>query len=415
MTQPRLGQPTSTAPRVRPWIAIAAVLLISLNLRGPIAAVSPVLGEMRTDLGMGPGEAGLLTALPVLSFAIASPAVLVLYRKFGIEVSVLGALLVMVAGTFLRSAPVSSALPALIGTAIIGLAITVGNVLVPVVIKRDVPQHSTMLTGLYTAGMCAGAALAAALTAPLAVPLGWRWALVSWVALVVFTVPFWIVLWRIHRKDSHAGGRRAHLAGLWKDRTAVSMTIFFGCQSLLYYALTAWIPTILMAPPEQGGIAATPGTAGLALSLFQLMGILGTLLIPVLVRIRPDQGWIGTAIGVTWIITLIGLAVAPSWWVLWGLIGGTCQGSGISFAYTLIVLRTRDDRSAAGLSGFMQSLGYLLGALGPVLGGLAFALTDDWRIALFGGLFFAIALGIFGTVAGAHRMVGDPTAGAEAG
>ena len=47
-----------------------AILLLSTNLRPAAVSVGPVLDELRDGLDMGPASAGLLTSLPVLAFAI---------------------------------------------------------------------------------------------------------------------------------------------------------------------------------------------------------------------------------------------------------------------------------------------------------------------------------------------------------
>ena len=56
------------------WLLTLAIVLIALNLRGPIVATAPVLDQMSADLGLGAVVAGLLTSIPVLCFALASPA-----------------------------------------------------------------------------------------------------------------------------------------------------------------------------------------------------------------------------------------------------------------------------------------------------------------------------------------------------
>ncbi|MEZ5120650.1 MAG: hypothetical protein R2736_03570 [Solirubrobacterales bacterium] len=49
------------------WVG-AALLLVALNLRLPLAGVGPVIDDLRATLGLSNAAAGLLTTLPVLCF-----------------------------------------------------------------------------------------------------------------------------------------------------------------------------------------------------------------------------------------------------------------------------------------------------------------------------------------------------------
>lgn len=83
------------------WVAL--IFLVSLNLRPAIAAVGPVLAQMGTDLAWGEGVQGVLTAIPLIAFAVVSPLVTFLARRIGIDISILLALLCIAAGDFARS------------------------------------------------------------------------------------------------------------------------------------------------------------------------------------------------------------------------------------------------------------------------------------------------------------------------
>ena len=385
-------------------MVIAAVLLLSLNLRGPIAAVSPVLSRMRSDLAMNPAQAALLTALPVLCFALASPLALAAFRRWGLEAAMLAGMAVLSAGMVVRSWPADNPLPALAGTALIGLAITVGNVLTPVVIKRDFAGHTAVVTGLYTAGLCLGVALSAAFTAPLADLAGWPVALASWGWLIVLAVPPWIAMYRAHAARST--GARAQVPALWRDRTAMAITAVLGLQSALYYAVTAWMPTMLTDPPRMGGIGAGPGLAGVALSVFQLVGIIGTLAVAPLTRLGRDQRLLAVAAGLSWLLLLGGLLLAPRWWPLWSVTGGLTQGAGISLSFALLVLRSPNAQVAAAMSSFAQFCGYLVGAAGPVLLGAVYQSSGRWRPGLLSLGVLAVAMAAAGWVAGSRRPIG---------
>lgn len=370
----------------------AAVLLVALNLRGAIAAVSPVLGRIRSDLGLSAGEAGMLTTGPVLCFALAAPLAAWLGRRYGAERVVLGACLLLAVTVAAR--PFGGWGLLLAGTVLVGVAMTLGNVMLPVVLKRDFGARAGQVAGLLTAGLAAGAALTAAATAPLAALAGWRTALALGAGpAAVAALVWWAVAVR-GRAGSTSAPRRRH-GSVWSSGTAWTLALVLGFQSSLYFALTAWLPSLLQ---DTAGLG--PAPSGLAMSLFQLLGIAGTLLVPPVASRWRDQRVLGLLVAGGWLLTLAGLLTWPAAWVAWSLLGGVAQGAGISLAFTLLVLRSADESSAAALSGMTQLVGYGLGALGPVVVGLLQAATGGWTLPLATLLGVALALGWCCTRAG---------------
>src|SRR5512145_831480 len=142
----------------RAGLLLAGLLLVAFNLRAAIAAVSPVLPEIRADLELSASTAGLLTTLPVLSFAVFAPAAAWLGHRIGLDRAILFACVVIGLGTVWRVA--AGAVTLLAVTMVIGAAMTVGNVLGPVVIKRDFTARGATVMGLFTAFLIVGAATA---------------------------------------------------------------------------------------------------------------------------------------------------------------------------------------------------------------------------------------------------------------
>src|SRR5687767_8524092 len=146
----RLG---STIPSS--WILLACIGLIALNMRGPFVAVAPVVEPMQLDLGFSPVELGLLTGIPVLCFSLASPLASLAARRLGAELAITLTLLGVLAGVVVRS--VGGGATVMLGTVILGVAITVGNIAVPLIIRRDFSsrRQGTAL-GIYTAALNIG-------------------------------------------------------------------------------------------------------------------------------------------------------------------------------------------------------------------------------------------------------------------
>ena len=394
----------------RPWarptgLLFAAVLLVGLNLRGALAAVSPVLAELRADLGLSPAVAGLLTTLPVLCFAAAAPAAAWWGRRMGAARALLWALLVLAAATVLRVTGGAALL--LAGTVVIGLAMTVGNVLVPAVVKRGFGIRAGQVMGLYTVALTAGAAATAGLTAPLAAASSWRSGLAGWAVLALVAVAVW---WPATRRQGGAPAAVVGVGGataLWRHPVAWAVALVLGVQTLLYYAMTTWLPTVIT---EQSA----SGAGATAASLFQLMGIPGALLVPLLVGRRAGQGWLGLAVAAGWVTLAVGLLAWPGAWGVWVAVGGLAQGAGVSLAFTLMVVRAGDDAVARDLSAMAQLVGYAVGAGGPLLVGALYGATGGWVTPLLVLAAVGVAYGAFALVAGRAVLIGAEGTGAAA-
>jgi MFS transporter, CP family, cyanate transporter len=388
----------------RPLLRLVAVLLVALNLRSAIAAVSPILGELRAELGLTPATAGLLTTLPVLCFALLAPASVALSRRLGLDGAILLGCGGIAVGSIVR---VLDGVPVLLGaTVIVGAGMTVGNVLVPVVVKEEFPRRAGQMTGLYTAALVTGASIAAALTAPFATLWGWRPALGSWGLLAVVAAVVWRLAFPQPPADRATQQAEAPEAtSPWRSPVAWALAAFFGAQALCFYAVTAWLPTILV---DEAGL--TPAGAGGGASLFQVLGIAGTLAIPAVIHRRPHQGWLAVMAAAAFVVLFAGLLLWPRAWPLWVAMEGLAQGASISLGLTLIVLRAHRADVARRLSGMVQLVGYLTGAVGPVLIGWLYGRTDAWDVPLLTLLGVALALAILGRLAGADRSV-DPDPG----
>ena len=383
MREAAARRPDRVASRSRTpaWLTLVGLLAVAVNLRPAIAGLSPVLPDVRADLGLSRGAAGLLTTLPVLCFALLSPLAVALGRRFGTEVALLAALLFVVAGSLLRTAPGVAAVVA--GTLVIGAGMTVGNVLVPSAVKADFPQREGLVTGLYTAAMIAGAAVAAAFAAPLDhAGLGWRGSLLAWGGLAAIGAVVWLPqLHTRHRPETTAeqAGLRAVVA---RSPVTWALAAFLGMQALLYYSVLAWLPALLR---ERG---VSPANAGAALAALNLLGIISALVVPGLAtrssrsRGSGDQRWLAWSTCALWAVGLLGLLVAPGPYFLWVVLTGLGQGGGFALGMVLLVLRAGSPTVSRELSGFGQSVGYLIGAAGPLTIGALRDASGSWTLPL---------------------------------
>lgn len=406
-----------TGLRGAAWLLPAAIVLVALNFRGPIVAPAPVIGDIRADLGLTATVAGLLTTIPVLCFALATPLASWVIAKADPERAVSLSLVVVLVGTVIRSLPSTAGL--LVGTAVIGIGITIGNVVVPVVIRRDTsPERVGLVTGVYTSALNVGSMTTSLATAPIAAVWGWPVAIALWAVLAVVAGLAWT-----YAVGARAAWRRPAVAepvvetgpidqvlGTGSIRTVPAatsagtvrparrlitwgLTLAFGGQAFSYYALTAWIPTLL-----HDEIGFSKESSGASSSVFQILAVVGALGVPVLAaKWRPRA--IIALVGFFWLAMPLGLLFAPQLWLLWSILGGAAQGGGITVIFIVIVRIVSSDADARRMSAFVQGGGYLIGSAGPLVAGSLHGATGDWTAPLLVVLVAVLTLGFVGSVA----------------
>ncbi len=392
--------------RTHSLVLAASLALIAFSLRTPITSVGPILLEASRATRLSPIGASLLTTLPSLCFGLFGPLAPALSRRIGSERALLAMLVLLTAGTAVRVLPFWQTL--FLGQAVACFSIGLMNVLLPGVVKRDFPDHVALMTGLYSAALCAGAASAAAATAPAANVarhiLGesngnaWAWALALWAVPAALA----LLMWRTQVPPDGTQVRRSARAvrGLWRDPLAWQVTLFMGSQSSLAYIVFGWLPTVL----RTRGMSAVD--AGLMLSLSVIAQAATSLLLPFLIARLHDQRWLNFFSLVLTGVSLAGCFFAPLSTIWgWALLLGVAQGASFTLALTVIGLRSNDSNVAAQLSSMAQGIGYLLASSGPFVAGYLLHASGS-----FDGL-AALCIGIcaisawFGYAAGRRKQV----------
>nr|WP_240916289.1 MFS transporter [Sanguibacter sp. HDW7] len=364
-------------------LLLVAIVLYALNLRGPIVAVAPVIRDLAADLGVTDGTAGLLSTIPVICFAAATPFVAAYLRRASLERAVLVSLALVLLGTVVRS---SGGFPlAISGTIVIGVAITIGNVAVPVIVARDFPSRVGIITGIYTSALNLGSVITTVGTAPLAALVGWRWALVSWGLLVVVAGVVWrVATARIAAAPASSAERVATsrevapadsiaLLPPWKRWDVWLLVAAFGAQSFSYYGTSTWLPSILA---DTIGLSADG--AGAAASVFQLMAIVGSLGAPALVARGLHLRTVSAMLVTCWLALPTGLLLAPHGYLVWMALAGVAQGGFFTMVVVMMVRRSGGTANMRRMSAFVQGLGYSLAAAGPVVLGLVHDASGSW-------------------------------------
>ncbi len=401
-TPPR-GPESAVAPRTAALagtpLLVLGVALAAANLRPAVTSLASVLDEVRDSAGASHTWASALTAVPAVCFGAAGILAPLVGRRLGMARAVGWALGLVTLGLLLRV--LDGPLVILGGTLVACAGIAVGNVLLPVVIKQSFPDRVGVVTGIYTSALAAGGGLGAAVTPAVADLLGgWRSALGAWALLGVGAVLVWAAGAR-HRATTPTGAPVVATRGrsLLRDRLAWTVTAFFGLQALVAYTVMGWLPEVFI----DAGVSRP--TAGVHLAIASLMGVpLGLLLPPLAARARTQSAWLVTVTAVGG-LGMLGLLVAPAAAPLaWTLLTGVGMGV-FPMAIMLISLRTADPADTASLSAMSQSIGYLIGALGPFTFGTLRGLSGGWTASLVFVLVVIAAQAVVGYAAGRPRTV----------
>ncbi|CAH3864445.1 TPA: CynX/NimT family MFS transporter [Klebsiella oxytoca] len=382
----------------RPLLLIAGILLIATTLRVAFTGAAPLLDAIRSEYGLTTAQTGLLTTLPLLAFGLVSPLAAGVARRFGIERSLLLAMILICLGIGLRSLPFVSLL--FIGTAVIGCGIALGNVLLPGLIKRDFSQHVAKMTGAYSLTMGGAAALGSAMVVPLALAgLGWRGALLTLMVFPLLALFVWLPQSRRQATAPLTGSGAIHNRGIWRSALAWQVTLFLGINSLVYYVIIGWLPAILQS------IGYSEAQAGSLHGLLQLATASPGLAIPLILHRLKDQRGIAVLVAMMCAVSALGLWFLPGQAVMWTLIFGFGSGATMILGLTFIGLRASSAHQAAALSGMAQAVGYLLAACGPPVMGKIHDASGDWHIPLIAVALISVVMAVFGALAGRDREI----------
>ncbi len=413
-------------------LALVGIVLVAFSLRSAVASLSPVLDHVADDFAVSSVVVGLIGAAPPVCFAVFGLLTPLFERRFGLERVAVVAIALIAAGLLLRSLAGDST-SLLAATAVVFAGVGSGNVLLPPLVKKYFPDRLGLMMTVYSTTMAVSTFVPPLVAVPIADSAGWRVSLGLWGVFAAIALVPWVTMLITSRADAVAaaappartdpsapgGGRDEYDAAsvatgpiattpanpqvfgrLWRLPMAWSIALVFAASSTLAYVSFAWLPSIMI---DVGGV--TPANAGLLLSLFGLMGLPCSLLVPVLiVRFQATRPvfFISIACGLIGLLGFLFLPTVglPLWVVFYGLAPGL-----FPLALVLLSIRARTPESAVALSGFVQSIGYAVAAVFPLLIGLLHDMTDSWQIPLWLLVGVLIAVIPAGWVAGRRRTI----------
>ncbi|MCM3651774.1 CynX/NimT family MFS transporter [Metabacillus litoralis] len=383
-------------------LLIAGIVLVAFNLRPAITSLGPLVGMIQEDVGLAHWSAGLLMSLPLLAFAIMSPVVPKLANRLTNELLLVVGLCILLIGIGIRS--ISMVFFLFTGTLFIGIGIAVGNVLLPAIVKDKFPKKFSLMTSVYSTSMGVVASLASGVSVPLAngLNLGWQGALLVWGVPAVMAILIWVYLLKYNQgnqteiKKGRSGDNQ-----IWRSPLAWQIAIFMGFQSFLFYVTIAWLPEIL----HDHGLSME--TAGWLLSFAQIMGLPASFFIPVIAGRLHSQLWLAFGLGLCSITGYGGLLLGSSYPILITsiILIGIALGGYFPLALSYIGLRARSARQAAELSGMVQSIGYILAAVGPMFIGYLYDFAHVWTVPLMTMIIISLLVMVFGMSSGRDQYV----------
>lgn len=378
-------------------MALIGILLVALNLRTAVSSISPIVSEITVDVPLDSAALGVIGAVPPVAFALAALFGALAAKRLGLERLITLAIVAMVIGHLLRAVATGFAV-ILLGSVVALVGAGIGNVLLPPLVKRYFPDRIGLITSLYATLLAVSTALAAAVAAPVADSAGWRYSLAIWGALAVTGIVPWSIVLLQHRRERSPGttalesaqAERAGdeateleepsgqlLRGVWRSRVAWTLGIIFALSSFDAYVAYAWLPQLLI---DTAGVTAVQ--AGALLALFSIVGIPAALIVPRLVTRPGNVGWLIESGIASLVVGYLGLQFFPTtvtwlWVILIGL-GNLLFPA----CLTLIGLRSRTHEGAVALSGVVQTVGYTIGAFGPLVVALLRTVTGGWTAAI---------------------------------
>ena len=390
----------TASPSLTAGYGLFVFFLLVANLRPALTSLGPLLGTIRSSLGLSDTAVGLLPTLPLLIFAALS--LLARFGEaYGIEKTLAWCLALIAAGIGLRSE--GSVVALFAGTAIFSVGIAVANVLVPSFIKRDFPDRVGGMTTAYIMVVTLTGAVATGIAVPLAanLPGGWRSSLAIWAAFAAVTLLLWLPETRRANAAvvAEQADDKAAVKPIWRSVLAWQVTVFMGLQFLIYFVTIGWMPAYLAA----FGIPASE--SGWLLSLYQLVGFGVGIVAPPLLRLGRDQRVLAVASSLATAVCVLGLLAMPQLAPLWLALCGASFGITFILAFALIGMRTSDHRRAASLSAMAQASGYLIAAIGPVAFGWLHDLTAGWTVPMLGFAAAAALQAVAGFGAGRQGQV----------
>ncbi|MDS4499553.1 MFS transporter [Streptococcus pneumoniae] len=349
------------------------IILIGVSLRTPFTVLPIILGNISQGLEVEVSSLGVLTSLPLLMFTLFSPFSTRLAQKIGLEHLFTYSLFFLTIGSLIRLIN----LPLLyLGTLMVGASVAVINVLLPSLIQANQPKKIGFLTTLYVTSMGIATALASYLAVPITQASSWKGLILLLTLLCLATFLIWLPNHRYNHRLAPQTKQKSQIK-VMRNKQVWAIIIFSGFQSLIFYTVMTWLPTMSI----HAGLSSHE--AGLLTSILSLISIPFSMTIPSLTtslstRNRQLMLTLVSLAGVVGISMLFFPINNFIYWLAIHLLIGTATSALFPYLMVNFSLKTSAPEKTAQLSGLSQTGGYILAAFGPTLFGYSFDLFHSW-------------------------------------
>ncbi|CAL3558597.1 TPA: CynX/NimT family MFS transporter [Streptococcus pneumoniae] len=352
---------------------VPGIILIGVSLRTPFTVLPIILGNISQGLEVEVSSLGVLTSLPLLMFTLFSPFSTQLAQKIGLEHLFTYSLFFLTIGSLIRLIN----LPLLyLGTLMVGASVAVINVLLPSLIQANQPKKIGFLTTLYVTSMGIATALASYLAVPITQASSWKGLILLLTLLCLATFLVWLPNHRYNHRLAPQTKQKSQIK-VMRNKQVWAIIIFSGFQSLIFYTVMTWLPTMSI----HAGLSSHE--AGLLTSILSLISIPFSMTIPSLItslstRNRQLMLTLVSLAGVVGISMLFFPINNFIYWLAIHLLIGTATSALFPYLMVNFSLKTSAPEKTAQLSGLSQTGGYILAAFGPTLFGYSFDLFHSW-------------------------------------
>ncbi len=352
---------------------VPGIILIGVSLRTPFTVLPIILGNISQGLEVEVSSLGVLTSLPLLMFTLFSPFSTRLAQKIGLEHLFTYSLFFLTIGSLIRLIN----LPLLyLGTLMVGASVAVINVLLPSLIQANQPKKIGFLTTLYVTSMGIATALASYLAVPITQASSWKGLILLLTLLCLATFLVWLPNHRYNHRLAPQTKQKSQIK-VMRNKQVWAIIIFSGFQSLIFYTVMTWLPTMSIH------VGLSSHEAGLLTSILSLISIPFSMTIPSLTtslstRNRQLMLTLVSLAGVVGISMLFFPINNFIYWLAIHLLIGTATSALFPYLMVNFSLKTSAPEKTAQLSGLSQTGGYILAAFGPTLFGYSFDLFHSW-------------------------------------
>lgn len=376
-----------------------ALFWFAIILRSVIASLPPVLPLIQSQLNMDDATAGFTTTIPLLCFgcfAFITPSV---QKRLGTNTTLVASLVLITIGSAMRIVPNTQVL--LLSTVAIGMGVAISNVLFPVILRTHYPSKIAQAMGIFTFLINVGAGMGSISSAILlAYGMTWNASLAVWTLPALLVIAFWIpsqIGAKTTGEESHSDSivenvlretpeperekETSHWHRVIKNKTVWLLAAFMGIQSLIYYNLMTWIPSMLKS------VGFDDGYAGFMYSTFNTIAVLGALVSTKMFTAKNTKTLV-IVFYVIYIIATFGLLFGGWYSIIASVVTGICQGATYTMGLTLIASQPEPELVPT-VSAFSQGAGYLIVAIGPVFMGVLYTMSQNWYVPT---IFLAITM-----------------------